>query len=161
MKKILLAILFAGSTAATCLAQKNSDAGKFSIGLELGLPTDDGVLFATRAIGGSLKYDIPISTGTFFTLSSGYTSLRGKDGWPAVGFIPLKAGLKYYLYKGFYGEGQAGAVLCTKSGGGTGFVYAPGVGYSFPGGFDIGARYESWSQYDTISQVSLRLGFSF
>ena len=81
MKKILLAILFAASTTATCLAQKNSDAGKFSVGLELGLPTDDGALFATRAIGGSLKYDVAISPGTFFTLSGGYTSLRGKDGW--------------------------------------------------------------------------------
>ncbi|RWY57149.1 outer membrane beta-barrel protein [Mucilaginibacter gilvus] len=172
MKKILLAILFVGSISATCLAQSDSDAAKFSIGVNLGLPTGVAHDISSFAPGIDVKYDLPISTGTFFTISAGYTRfLYNSDTKDALkslgvdksgaGFVPLKAGIKYYFSDGFYGEGQLGATFSTESGGGTAFAYAPGIGYTFAGGFDLGLRYEAWSKNGTTSQVAARIAISF
>lgn len=146
-----------GASAATCLAQN----GKFSIGLELGKPTGNVGDFYNLAIGGSLKYDVPIEKGTNFNVSLGYTSLQGKHNIPSSGFVPLKVGLKHYFDQGFYGEGQLGAAFSTENNGGTFFAYSPGIGYTFAGGFDVGFRYEGWSKNGTIGQVATRLAFNF
>ncbi|RFZ82081.1 hypothetical protein DYU05_15740 [Mucilaginibacter terrenus] len=167
MKKILFAILFVVGAASTCFAQSSSETGKFSLGLNAGLPVGSAHDVSSFAGGLDLKYDLPIATGTFFTISGGYTRFFYNDFGKAVsgekgaGFVPLKAGIKHYFDQGFYGEGQLGAVFSTQSGGGTGFAYAPGLGYTFDGGFDVGVRYEGWSKNGTTSQVALRLGISF
>jgi hypothetical protein len=161
MKKVLLAILLVGSSVATCLAQKSSETSKFSIGLEAGIPTGSFGDFYSVAIGGSLKYDINIAAGTSFNISAGYTSFSGKNGVGSAGFIPVKVGIKNYFSEGFYGEAQVGAAKNTQSGGGTAFAYAPGIGYTFDGGFDIGLRYEAWSKNGTISQFATRIAYSF
>jgi len=163
-KSLLLFVIVAGAALSASAQSSSSESGKFSIGLEAGLPIGDikdagGKLF----IGGSLKYDQPIATGTFFTISAGYTSLSFKDtyGGGSTGFVPVKAGIKYFLAESFYGEAQLGAAFSTESGGGTAFAYAPGIGYSFGGGLDLGVRYEAWSKNGTISQVAARLAYSF
>lgn len=168
MKKILLALFVLGVTACGSFAQsKSSDAARFSIGVDPGLPIGDASNAYSFAIGGSLKYDMPIATGTFFNLSAGYTAFMTKDALKQLGakssygFVPLKAGLKYYFTgEGFYGEAQLGAAFSTESGGGTAFAYAPGIGYTVDGGFDIGVRYEAWSHDGTVSQVALRLSYN-
>jgi len=164
MKKFLLALVLLSGAAFSSFAQTSSESGKFSIGLEAGLPVGDikdagGKLF----IGGSLKYDQPIATGTFVTFSAGYTSLSFKDtyGGGSLGFAPVKVGVKYFLAESFYGEAQVGAAFGTKSGTGTSFAYSPGIGYAFGGGVDLGVRYEAWSKNGTISQVAARLAYSF
>lgn len=169
MKKILLAIaLLSGATSS--FAQTTSttkDGGKFSIGVEAGLPVGAVSDISNFAIGGSLKYEYPVATNTLISISGGYTNflyksdikdLTGKSG---EGFIPVKAGLKYYFNQGFFGEGQVGAVFSAESGGGTAFAYAPGIGYSFKGGFEAGVRYEGWSKNGTVSQLAVRLAYSF
>lgn len=169
MKKILLALFVLGVTACTSFAQtKDSDAGKFSIGVDAGLPVGNASNVYTFAIGGSLKYDMPIGSGAFVNLSAGYQSFMVKSalkdiGFPSSsGFIPVKVGLKYYFDgQGFYGEAQVGAAFSTESGGGKAFAYAPGVGYTLDGGLDLGVRYEGWSHDGTISQVALRVAYSF
>jgi hypothetical protein len=162
MKKILLALLILGGTAFTTFAQ-SKDGGKFSIGFEAGLPVGDAHNFYSSVFGGSLKYELPIAESTFFTLSAGYNSFKVKEifGGGSNGAIPLKAGIKYYFDRGFFAEGQLGAAFSTQSGGGTAFVYAPGIGYTFDGGFEAGVRYEGWSHNGTISQVGLRLAYRF
>jgi hypothetical protein len=164
MKKVLLLLTVLCGLSISSFAQSSSEGGKFSIGLEAGLPVGDikdagGKLF----IGGSLKYDQPIAAGTFLTGSAGYTSLSFKDevGGGSAGFVPVKVGLKYFLAESFYGEAQVGAAFSTESGGGTAFAYAPGIGYAFGGGLDLGVRYEGWSKNGTVSQVAARLAFSF
>jgi hypothetical protein len=77
------------------------------------------------------------------------------------GFIPVKAVVKYYFNEGFFGEGQVGAVFSTENGGGNAFVYAPGIGYSFKGGFETGFRYEGWSKDDIVRQLALRVAYRF
>jgi hypothetical protein len=169
MKKILLALFVLGVTACTGFAQtKDSDAAKFSIGVDAGLPVGNASNVYSFAIGGSLKYDMPIGSGAFVNLSAGYQSFMVKSalkdiGFPSSsGFIPVKVGLKYYFDgQGFYGEAQVGAAFSTESGGGKAFAYAPGIGYTLDGGLDLGVRYEGWSHDGTISQVALRVAYSF
>jgi hypothetical protein len=169
MKKILLAIALLSGAAASSFAQTSGpkDGGKFSIGAEAGLPVGSVSDISNFAVGGSLKYEYPVATNTLVSISAGYTNflyksefkdLTGKSG---EGFIPVKAGLKYYFNQGFFGEGQVGAVFATESGGGTAFVYAPGIGYTFKGGFEAGFRYEGWAKNGTVSQLALRLAYRF
>jgi hypothetical protein len=171
MKKFLLALVLLSGAAFSSFAQSSSQTGKFSIGLEAGLPVGDAKDVSNFAIGGSLKYDHPIATGTFVTLSAGYTKFLSNDDAKAIDYklyaIPVKVGLKYFFAESFYGEAQLGAAFVNESIGGasgntTTFAYSPGIGYAFGGGVDLGIRYEGWSKSGTtISQVAARLAFSF
>jgi len=162
MKKILLALFVLGVTACSSFAQtKSSDAGRFSIGLDAGLPVGNVSNYSNLAIGGSLKYDFPVATGAFLNLSAGYQTFTGKNGAGSLNAVPVKAGVKYYFNgQGFYGEGQIGAAFITETGAGNAFIYAPALGYTLDGGFDIGLRYEAWSKTGTISQIALRLSYN-
>jgi hypothetical protein len=178
MKKILLALAFIAGTACTTFAQTHSGGGgKFSIGLEGGLPVGDAHNYSDYIIGGSLKYEYPVADNLFITGSAGYSSLHVKsfdissndpefsyqfhfDGGSA-GVIPVKVGAKYYFDGHFFGEAQVGAAFGTNSGSSTLFVYSPGIGYTFAGGFEAGVRYEAWSNNGTIGQAALRLAYRF
>ncbi len=167
MKKFLLAtVLFVG-VAVSGFAQSK---GKVSVGVEAGIPVGNASNLYNFVIGGSLKYEQPIAASTSLTLTAGYSSFLGKNvtypvigtvKTPAAGFIPVKAGIKYFFAPAFYGEAQVGAAFGTKSGSGTAFAYSPGIGYKFSDLVDLGVRYEAWSNNGTVSQVAARLGFSF
>ncbi len=165
MKKILLALFVLGVTACSSFAQttkSSSDASKFSIGLDAGLPVGDASNYSSFAIGGSLKYDFSVATGAYLNLSAGYETFTGKNGSGSLNAIPVKAGVKFYFTgQGFYGEGQIGAAFLTASGAGNAFIYAPGLGYTLDSGVDIGLRYEAWSKTGTVSQIALRLAYGF
>jgi hypothetical protein len=174
MKKLLFLTLLCGATAATSVAQTTTpkEGGKFSIGVDAGLPTGSASDISNLTLGGSLKYEYPVAAKTFLSVSAGYSYFlyksAVKDAFSALGtpksgegFIPVKAGLKYYFSPGFFGEGQLGAVFSTESGGGTAFAYAPGIGYTFSGGLEAGVRYEGWSHDGTLGQAALRLAYRF
>ena len=166
MKKALLFLTVLCGLSIGAFAQTSSEGSKFSIGLEGGLPTGDAHQVYKAVIGASIKYDYKVAENTFVTGSAGYNAFLVKSEFKSIagssnGAIPVKAGLKYFFGSGFYGEGQLGAAFSTESGGGTAFVYAPGIGYDFGSGVDVGVRYEGWSKDGTISQVGVRLGFSF
>ena len=76
MKKVLLAAVLLVGTAVSSFAQKGGS--NFSIGLEAGLPVGNASNAYSFVIGGSLKYEAPIATGTHFTLTAGYSSFQGK-----------------------------------------------------------------------------------
>lgn len=166
MKKLFLLALFA-VTALSGFAQSSTGSGKFSIGAEGTLPTGDAADLFSYGIGGSLKYDHPLSKNVFVTLSAGYESLQVKSGFKrsgiksSFGFIPVKAGIKGYVTDGFFLEGQAGTVFSTEEGGNNLFVYSPGLGYSFKGGLEVGVRYEAWSNGGTMGQAGMRLAYRF
>jgi hypothetical protein len=167
MKRILLTLAVLGGVVCSSFAQSKSDGGgKFSIGLEAGLPVGDASTYNSFVIGGSLKYAQPIASDLAFTISAGYSSFMGKTvggvKFGSTGFVPVKAGIKYNFAEAFYGEAQLGASFGTASGSKTGFAYAPGIGYNFGGGVDLGVRYEGWSYSGgTISQIAARLAYSF
>lgn len=169
MKKTLITLVILVGAAFSSFAQSSNNGGKFSIGLEAGLPIADFNRSHNFAIGGSVKYDQPIAAGTFVTLSAGYSTFRGKEGIRSFGFVPLKAGIKYFFVEGFFGEAQIGAAFSTQGGagggnaigGGTAIAYAPGFGYSFNSNIELGVRYEAWYKDGTISQIGLRLAYKF
>jgi hypothetical protein len=166
MKKLFLLLLVAGA-AFSSFAQSSNGPGKFSIGADGTIPTGDAHELFNYGIGGSLKYEFPVSKTVFVTLSAGYESLHVKSEFQepgsksSFGFIPVKAGIKPYLDGGFFFEGQLGTVFSTEKDGGNSFLYSPGFGYTFNGGFEIGVRYEAWSNNGTIGQVGARLAYRF
>jgi hypothetical protein len=175
MKKILLAAALLVGASFTTFAQSTGGGNRFSIGFDGGAPIGDAADAYNAVVGGSLKFEAPIATSTTFTLSAGYSAYLGKTiqvlgadfKVPSYTAIPVKAGIKYHFTEGFYGEGQLGAAIGTKSGSKVGFAYAPGIGYDFGGGVDIGVRYEGWSYKNdngadgTLGQIAARLAFSF
>jgi hypothetical protein len=171
MRKILLIAVLIVSAATASFAQtskSSSSTGKFSIGAEAGLPVGDASDFYSFVIGASFKYEYPVAQSLYVTGSLGYNAFLTKSEFKdagfksSYGFIPLKAGLKYYIQDGFFAEGQLGVTFSTESGGGSAFAYAPGIGYSFNGGFEAGLRYEGWPKDGaTTSQIGLRLAYRF
>jgi hypothetical protein len=172
MKKFLLALVLLSGAAFSSFAQTSKEGGKFSIGLEAGLPVGSYKDVSSFVIGGSLKYDHPIAENTFVTGSAGYNKFISKSDFKDIGYsfygIPVKVGVKYFFAESFYGEAQLGAAFTrasadnTPSSSKTAFAYAPGIGYSFGGGVDLGVRYEGWAiSGGTISQIAARLAYSF
>jgi len=188
MKKVfLLAALSAATVFTTVSAQKRATvmSPNFSVGLEVAAPVGDAKNLYNLGFGGSGKIEIPATKFFFITVTAGYTSFYLKDniknalnafGIKAkpAGYIPLKAGGKYYVSPAFYVEGEIGASIGvqqspvgynTLSGHGTAFAYAPGVGVSIPllgkSAIDAGVRYEGWSQNGRLDQLALRLAYKF
>jgi hypothetical protein len=176
MKKLLLTLAavcgiafgsLAQTTAASTPAYSVTTGTKFSVGAEAGLPVGQASDGYSTVLGGSVKLELPTSSRTYFTLSAGYSAFLLKSEFKGIGipsssgFVPIKAGLKYYSEGNFFIEGQLGIVFSTESGGGHAFIYSPGIGYSFNNGFEAGVRYEAWVNDGTVGQMSLRLAYRF
>jgi hypothetical protein len=173
MKKVLFTIAVLAAATLGSFAQTASTStsvttgGKFSIGAEGGLPLGDASDAFSAVAGASIKYEVPIATNTYFTISGGYnayftkSTLTDMDVPSSFGFVPLKAGIKYYSEGGFFLEGQIGIVISTEKYGSNLFVYAPGIGYSFNGGFEAGIRFEGWKNEGSVNQLGLRLAYRF
>jgi hypothetical protein len=171
MKKFLLVFTLLGGAVLSSFAQMSSGgSAKISIGIDGAIPNGNAATVYDAGIGVSLKYEAPIATNLYATVSAGYEAFLVKSEFKSLGlnssygFVPLKAGLKYYVMEdgnGFVAEGQLGASISTESGGGTAFAYAPGIGYTVNGGFEVGARYEAWSKDGTFGQFALRLAYRF
>ena len=172
MRRILLLAVLIVSAATASFAQtsKSSSGGKFSIGVDPGLPVGSASDYSSFAIGGDLKYSIPAAQNFDVSLSAGYSVFIGKTvdflGQPVkadnLKAIPVKVGGRYNFNgtTGFFGEFAVGAAF-IQDGGGTAFVYAPGIGYALDGGFEIGVRYEGWSKNGSIGQIGARLAYNF
>lgn len=145
----------------------NDDAFKNStrlgIGLNLGLPAQNQYDFV---IGGELSLQRDFSKVVAGMLSAGYTdfSFDNKNGesFSSIGFIPVKAGVKIFPGRPFYFSAEAGAAFNTNKGLGTAFVYAPGIGFGFNNGLDVGLRFEDYVRNSfSPSQFALRISYGF
>ena len=165
MKKHLFTILLFAATAFTCFAQED---GRMSIGVDAGIPVGASADNFSSVIGGSLKVENPTGDANFITFSVGYSSLSAKSMLvganikpPASIFAPLKIGIKHKLVGPLFIEAQTGAAFEIRGRRSTRFIYAPGLTCSIDK-FDLGVRYEGWAgSGGTISQVAMRLGFSW
>lgn len=159
-------------TYTTVHAQKNNQP-KISLGADFGFPVGNFSNVINYAVGGSLLYQNPITERFELTGNVGYLRLNGKERniiniKYSEGFIPIKAGARYFLLENFYAAAELGASISTASGSGSGtsFVYAPALGVEFPvsdtGAVDVGLRYESWSRSNgTRSFIGIRAGYNF
>lgn len=139
----------------------DSKALRLGIGVNAGVPTTDGYSFV---IGGDLRLQKDFSSNVSGLLSAGYNnwSLKDEVGGGSYGMIPVKAGAKVFLAESVYLSGELGAGFGTKSGSKTAFLWAPGVGYGFDNGLDIGLRYEG-AEFSggSLGQVALRVAYGF
>ncbi|WP_199119498.1 outer membrane beta-barrel protein [Pedobacter sp. ASV28] len=174
MKKLLLSLALIGGLGFAANAQTEGAVRKLSVGAEFGFPTGDGSK-DNLIVGGSLQYEHPVAKSFNITGSAGYLSniitgdskklLEAFGQKTSYGYIPVKAGGKYYFGGNFYGAAELGATFATASGQGTAFTYAPGLGASFSladkSSLDFGVRYETWSKDGSSSFVGLRLAYAF
>ena len=170
MERFFLAVTIT-AICTGAFAQKQRDKKfNFSIGPEIGFAT--GAFNATHSvgIGATIQAENNVGTGTNVTLTTGYLSYAGRSAgagvkYKAAGIIPLKAGVKFFLTKGFYGAAQLGAGF-FNNGGGTAFAYTPMVGYEFDTksgkAVDASFKYDGYSKNGTgLGSVGLRLAYRF
>lgn len=163
MKKLLplLLMIFAINAYAQTEPTKT-----FSAGLELGVPTNS---IYNIGFGGSGKIEIPIVTPLTLSVTAGYTSFYYKNSLvgsntsqPAAGFVPLKAGAKFYFGPGIYMEAEGGTVIETNYSKDQLFAYAVGPGFIIPTGkhtgVDLGFRYENWGG-GRLRQTGIRVAY--
>lgn len=175
MKKLLLSFALVAGLGFAANAQTEGAVRKLSIGAEFGFPTGEGSK-DNMIVGGSLQYEHPVASSFNITASAGYLSnmltgdtkkfYEAAGAKTSVGIIPLKAGGKYYFGGNFYGAAELGAAISTETGGGTAFVYSPGLGASFSvaekSSLDFGVRYESWSKDGATGRfIGLRAAYAF
>jgi hypothetical protein len=181
MKKLLLSLAMVAGLGLAANAQTKDPAmngSKLGVGADFAFPMGDFGDVYNFGVGGSLNLQAPIASKLNFVGEAGYLSFMGKEYTstfggvtvtakaPSVGFVPLKAGLRYFLAENFYAQGQLGASISTESNGKTGFLYTPSVGFEFPVAdkmaIDFGARYEGWSYSGgTNSFIGLRAALNF
>ena len=163
---IVIALLFSTST----YAQRASS--KLGIGIDFAFPQGDFGSNVNYGVGPSVLFQSPIKTNLNFTVNVGYLRFNGDAVFANVkyreGFIPLKAGLRYFFSENIYGSAEAGVAISSASGSGSGtaFAYSPTLGVEFPvsskGSIDAGIRYEGWSRSNgTRSFIGLRAGYNF
>lgn len=159
----------AAAVALFCSINVNAQSSpKFGIGLNVGAPTSNQ---RTLAIGGDLRYQFDIDKQLSIPLTTGYTRLFGAEigntgvDYPDHGYIPVKAGLKYFFNEtgaGLYALAEAGAAFSVGTYEGTDFVYSPALGYAWSSGFDLGAKYEGFNnQGFNTGYFGLRLAYGF
>jgi len=167
MKKLLpILFILAGLHASAQYGMRVKSA--FSAGLELGIPQNS---IYSIGPGISAKAELPIVDNIGLSLTGGYTNFFYKGNLyqssltpSPAGFIPLKAGIKYYFNQGVYVESEAGAVIETNYQRQGLFAFAVGPGFVLPvndkHSFDFGFRYETWSHHQ-VRQTAIRFAYRF
>ena len=175
MKKLFLLTAVLGIFAFSNVnAQDAAMSGpKLGIGADFAFPSGDFADGYKFGVGGSLLYQHPIANKLNLTGSAGYLNFTGEsveiEGVTfkndAVGFVPVKVGLRYFLAENIFINAEAGAAFGTKEGVGTAFAYSPGIGVEFPvadkSAIELSGRYEGWSNDGTLSFIGVRLAWNF
>jgi len=147
----------------------NYDQGfKLGFGINAGYVTDD---LYEWALGGDIRAQYDFSKRTSITLTTGFTNLFIGDDVKDLGFIPVKAGFKYFFWEDqFYALGEIGAGFpVTNDYSGVvdnTLILSPGIGYATKY-VDLSLRYEHYSDFPTqdggsgVGQLALRLAYGF
>ncbi|MGV3706199.1 MAG: hypothetical protein ACO1NU_12555 [Arcticibacter sp.] len=169
MKRIVIGLLF-GFIVQESIAQQTSNTPypvrpRVNMDLEVSFPGGTyGDLFDI-GFGGSGGLDIPVTRALYATGTAGVTSFYRKDSETRT-FIPMKVGAKYYITRMIYGQAEIGTSVGVQQGAGTAFIFAPGVGLSYPmterSSVNAGFRYESWARDGgNIEQLAIKIGYQF
>ncbi|AMR32696.1 hypothetical protein A0256_15335 [Mucilaginibacter sp. PAMC 26640] len=177
MKKIkqFAAVICAGATlllSKTSFAQSTpKDAFRFGIGVETLAPVGDLKSYRSNfGLGITPQLQYGIGDHVALTLSSGYyhffeKTVHKEDGYGGYstqrkGIIPVKLGLKAFLYKNLYISGELGAGFEVSEGSNyVKFISSGGVGYATKR-WDVGLRYESFTGHsDNFGTIGLRVAY--
>jgi hypothetical protein len=173
MKKALLVLsllaMFVGGNAQakrrpSATYSNAGTSGRFSLGLEAGLPLGENGKPYSHILGGSLQYEVMPASDLGITFNGGYLNWAFKSsyGGKSVGFVPLLAGVKYYISPNAFIHAQLGAAVGTATGQGTSFAYSPGIGFKLSPNVDAEFKYMGISNSGgTLSDVGVRLAYNF
>jgi hypothetical protein len=162
--KFLASAVAAAAIFFTTNVNAQSNLG---IGVNIGAPTESKYSFG---IGADIRYQINTSKQLSIPITTGYSHFLGKElvtgvQQPDYGYIPVKAGLKYFFNptgSGLYGLAEAGAAFGVTEDSGTSFVYSPAVGYAWSNGLDLGVKYEGMARtLNNTDHVALRIAYGF
>lgn len=175
--KIKTLLVFAVSIffTANAIAQdepttkKNYDQSfRFGVGINGGVPTNND--FYNFSLGADARIQYDLTKRTSLTFTTGFTNLFIGNGVKDLGFIPLKAGFKAFVWNDeFYILGELGGGLTvtnTDVNKKNTYIWAPGIGYANKN-FDISLRYEGYTEFNNpinhrdASQIALRLAYGF
>lgn len=165
MKKVVKflicsALILFGSNA---IAQKDWRLG---ISAMPGVASNGGYGFV---FGTDFRFQHEIAPKTHFILTTGFTQFFKKNDVVGLGYIPLKAGVKYFLGENLYTGGDLGIAFGMVKNSGRSFIWAPTIGLSFKK-FDISVKYEDASDFkfvkdgsnnNYVKQFALRLAKGF
>lgn len=170
---LLLLVIFMGHHAITAQESKTEN---YDQGFRLGFGVNGGYVFQEPyhfSYGGDIRLQYDLSKRFSITLTSGYTNLTVSGNDNDLGFIPVKAGYKTFVWENkFYAMGEIGAAFgTTDTYRKTSVIVSPSVGYVCGDFLDISLRYESFADFpnlkddgaigDGVGLVSLRLAYGF
>lgn len=172
MKRILLTAAAGFLMLCNAYAQSKAGESKLGLGLDAAFPVGSYKDVADYGIGISLLYQKPVTENLSITGNIGYIRFHGPAIYSNIkykeGYVPIKAGARYFIIPTVYGAAELGVAISTANGYGTGtaFAYAPRIGTEFKisnsGTLDIGLSYESWSRSGgTRSFGGIRAGYNF
>lgn len=150
-----LFILFILIFSSTIFAQKKAGDFRLGFGINGGIPLKKTFDFS---LGADVRLQYDISLKTSLAATTGYTNLFSNSNGNS-GFVPAKLGFKSFFGDQFYALGEVGAAIGIKSGKGTSFLWAPGIGVATKH-IDISLRYENYEKFNT-GQISLRLAYGY
>jgi hypothetical protein len=164
LKKIIYLIAFIGFTlGAKAQNVAIADTTRISLGVDASIPGGNFGNSYTVGAGASFQVDVPLTEKLYFTANLGFNSFFPNNAIATnpyainnvklnnMNLVPLKVGLKYFLIRTFYIQGEAGeSLLLNKTGiyalNSTAIVFAPQLGIVFKlknkNYIDAGIRYE-------------------
>lgn len=146
-------------TVTSSSAIENYDQGfRLGFGVNAAALNSDYFNFG---LGGDVRLQYDLTQRASLTLTTGYTHLFGENEVKDLGFIPLKAGFKAFVWENrFYVLGEAGAGFSvTNDYNKTSFLWAPGIGYANDF-IDVSIRYEGMNDFKA-DQIALRIAYGF
>lgn len=168
---VAIAVLFSNNISAQEPATLPESAENYDQGFRLGFGLNAGYVFEDPyefSLGGDVRLQYDLSRRTSVTLTTGFTNLFIGDDIKDLGFIPVKAGFKGFIWEDqFYLLGEAGAGFAvTNNYDETTLILSPGIGYANKY-IDLSLRYEYYGDFlnadgdKGIGQIALRLAYGF
>lgn len=172
MKKLLtIAFVLIGfcaySQERTTVFEKFDNSKAIGIGVT-GIVTSGN--YFNYGYGGSIKTEWPVAQGLSVTGTIGYVRLSYKDFYQEVKqpttpstFLPIKAGVRFFLASNLYFEGEMGGVYARDYRRDGLFIIELSAGYlmqvSKKGSFDVSLAYQNWSNKDNIKLIALKVAY--
>ena len=170
--------LHAKAQTTTSKTESYGSGIRLSVGADAGIPVGSLNTAYNWNLGGSIQGDFPILKNQLYaTLNAGYNTIFTNSQYSNlsnIDLIPVKAGLKYFIIKQVYIQGEAGVSFITnKSDLGAdksaAFVYAPQAGVLLNVGgknyIDAGFRFESNQKFfdggSTNNFLAIRVAYAF
>ncbi|MFN3754184.1 hypothetical protein [Flavobacterium sp.] len=173
--KMLLVLAMTLGSITKITAQETTPTENYDQKFKLGIGISGGYVFQEPyklALGVDARLQYDLSKRNSLTLTTGFSNLFVSGDDNDLGFIPVKAGFKAFIWDDqFYIMGEAGAAIAvTNDYDKTSFLVAPSIGYATKY-IDISLRYEHYTDFPKlnnngtvgkgIGQLGVRLAYGF